>query len=204
MLKNKNIDKIVLVVVSISVFLTLLLMTNIINVPKASSNPPYVHKLFDKTKVHNIDIVIDDWDHFLENATKEEYYSATIIIDNEKFSNVGIRAKGNNSLRLTHKYGLDRYSLKLEFDHFGYNSYYGLDKFSLDSSFQDNSYLKTYLAFDMMNFMGVPTPLCSYVWVTVNGNDWGLFLAVEEPEEAFAKRNFGKNHGQLYKPDYKS
>lgn len=204
MLKNKNIDKIILVVVSFSVILTLLLMTNIINIPKASSNPSYVTKLFDKTKVHNIDIVIDDWDHFLENATKEEYYSATIIIDNEKFSNVGIRAKGNNSLRLTHKYGLDRYSLKLEFDHFSYNSYYGLDKFSLDSSFQDNSYLKTYLAFDMMDFMGVPTPLCSYVWVTVNGNDWGLFLAVEEPEEAFAKRNFGKNHGQLYKPDYKS
>ena len=32
----------------------------------------------------------------------------------------------------------------------------------------------------------------------------GLFLAVEEPEEAFARRNFGKDFGQLYKPDYRS
>ena len=40
------------------------------------------------------------------------------------------------------------------------------------------------MAYDMMAFMGVPTPLCSYAWVTVNGEDWGLFLAVEEPEEA--------------------
>ena len=70
-------------------------------------------------------------------------------------------------------------------DHFKEGqTYYGLDKFSLDASFQDNSYLKNYIAYDMMEYMGVPSPLCSYVWVTVNGNPHGLFLAVEEPEEA--------------------
>ena len=42
-------------------------------------------------------------------------------------------------------------------------SYHGLDKLSLDSSFQDNSYLKTWLAFDIMEFLGVPTPLRSFV-----------------------------------------
>ena len=118
---------------------------------------------------------------------------------------MGLRAKGNNSLRLTEEYGLSRYSLKLEFDHYvDGGNYYGLDKFSLDASFQDNSYLKTYLVYDMMAFMEVPAPLCSYTWVTVNGQPWGLFLAIEEPEEAFARRNFGPDHGQLYKPDYRS
>ena len=125
-------------------------------------------------------------------------------IDVEEFRQVGIRAKGNNSLSLTEEYGLSRYSLKLEFDHFTEGgNYYGLDKLSLDASFQDNSYMKTWIAYDMMRFMEVPAPLCSYVWVTVNGEDWGLFLAIEEPEEAFARRNFGKDHGSLYKPDYK-
>ena len=111
---------------------------------------------------------------------------------------------GNNSLRLINKYGLDRYSLKVEFDHYTYQSYHGLDKFSLDTSFQDNSYMKSWITFDMMEHMGVPTPLCSYVWVRINGEDWGLFVAIEEPEKGFARRNFGANHGQLYKPDYKS
>ena len=31
-----------------------------------------------------------------------------------------------------------------------------------------------------------------------------MFLAVEEPEEAFARRNFGNDYGKLYKPDYRS
>ena len=166
-------------------------------------NPGYVSRLFDGSRVHRVDIQVEDWEAFLASAPEEEYIPATVEIDGEAFRQVGLRAKGNNSLRLTEEYGLSRYSLKLEFDHYTDGSYHGLDKLSLDASFQDNSYLKTWLAF-VMEFLGVPTPLRSFVWVTVNGQPWGLFLAVEEPEEAFARRNFGANHGQLYKPDYRS
>ncbi len=141
----------------------------------------------------------------MRTRRRRRYVPCTVVIDGEEFYQVGLRAKGNNSLRLTEEYGLARYSLKLEFDHYvGGGSYHGLDKFSLDASFQDNSYLKSYLVYDMMDFMEVPAPLCSYVWVTVNGQPWGLFFAVEEPEAAFARRNFGANHGVLYKPDYTS
>lgn len=170
----------------------------------AGENPGYVSRLFDGSRVHRVDIQVEDWEAFLASAPEEEYIPATVEIDGEAFRQVGLRAKGNNSLRLTEEYGLSRYSLKLEFDHYTGGSYHGLDKLSLDASFQDNSYLKTWLAFDIMEFLGVPTPLRSFVWVTVNGQPWGLFLAVEEPEEAFARRNFGANHGQLYKPDYRS
>ena len=170
----------------------------------AGENPGYVSRLFDGSRVHRVDIQVEDWEAYLASAPEEEYIPATVEIDGEAFRQVGLRAKGNNSLRLTAEYGLSRYSLKLEFDHYTDGSYHGLDKLSLDASFQDNSYLKTWLAFDIMEFLGVPTPLRSFVWVTVNGQPWGLFLAVEEPEEAFARRNFGANHGQLYKPDYRS
>ena len=204
MLKSKHIDKICIAVMLLAVLGTLLFMNGgSLGLTAASSAPGYATRLFDQSKVHTIDILMDDWNAFLETAAQEEYTSCTLLIDGEKFSNVGLRAKGNNSRRLTEKYNLDRYSLKIEFDHYDYGSYYGLDKFSLDSSFQDNSYMKTWITYDMMNYMGVPTPLCSWVWVRVNGEAWGLFLAIEEPEEAFAKRNFGNDYGQLYKPDYK-
>ena len=206
MVKYKYIDWICIGAAVLAILLTLLLMFGEqLGLPKASANPGYVTRLFDDSRVHVIDIQIADWGVFIEDAEQEEYVACTIEIDGEAFHNIGLRAKGNNSLRLTEEYGLSRYSLKLEFDQFlDGGNYYGLDKFSLDASFQDNSYLKTYMVYDMMAFMGVPAPLCSYVWVTVNGEDWGLFLAVEEPEEAFARRNFGNDHGKLYKPDYRS
>ena len=169
------------------------------------SSPQYAQRLFDASRVHTLDIALPDWTAFVASADKEAYMPCTVTVDGEAFHQVGVRAKGNNSLRLAREYGLSRTSLKLEFDHFTPGaSYHGLDKFSLDASFQDNSYLKTFLAYDMMAYMQVPAPLCSYVWVTVNGAPWGLFLAVEEPEEAFARRNFGADHGELYQPDYRS
>ena len=206
MIKSAWIDRICIGAAALAALLAILLMFGEpLGLPKASASPGYASRLFDSSRVHTIDLQIDDWGAFVENAGKEEYVPCTVEIDGEAFRQVGLRAKGNNSLRLTEEYGLSRYSLKLEFDQFiDGGNYHGLDKFSLDASFQDNSYLKTCLVYDMMAFMEVPAPLCSYTWVTVNGQPWGLFLAIEEPEEAFARRNFGPDHGQLYKPDYRS
>ena len=205
MIKNRHIDKLCIGAVFLAAVLACLLAAAAGAGFFGGGGADYENRLFAKDRVHQVNICVEDWEGFLRSAPQEEYISCTVSVDGEEFRQVGLRAKGNNSRRLTEEYGLSRYSLKLEFDHFlEGGSYYGLDKLSLDASFQDNSYMKSYLAYDMMRFMGVPAPLCSYAWVTVNGTDWGLFLAVEEPEEAFAARNFGAGHGQLYKPDYAS
>lgn len=206
MISHKHIDKICLLILAAAILLTVLFTQGeSLGIRPAFSSPGYASRLFDDSRVHQIDLQLEDWEAFVEKAPEEVYFQCDAVIDGELFPNVGLRAKGNNSRRLVAEYGLDRYSMKLEFDHFQEgNTYYGLDKLSLDSSFQDNSYLKNYFAYDMMDFMGVPSPLCSYVQVSVNGSPHGLFLAVEEPEEAFVRRNYGTLRGQLYKPDYRS
>lgn len=35
----------------------------------------YETRLFDNTRVHTVDIVMDDWDELIANATNEEYLS---------------------------------------------------------------------------------------------------------------------------------
>ena len=205
MIRHRLVDQICLAGLVVALMITALLSVWASVQEENGVAMAYETRLFDDTRVHTIDITIDDWGALIEEAQEARYVPCTLTIDDEVFRQVGIRAKGNNSLRLTSEYELARYSLKVEFDHYlPQGNYHGLDKLSLDASFQDNSYLKTMLAFDMMRFMGVPTPLCSYAWVRVNGEDWGLFLAVEECEEAFASRNFGWDHGVLYQPDYRS
>ena len=60
--------------------------------------------------------------------------------------------------------------------------------------------MKDYLAYRLMAGFGADAPLCSYVWVTVNGEAWGLYLAVEAVEDSFLDRVYG-GEGDLYKPD---
>ena len=206
MLGSRFIDAVCIAALACAILLTGgLYAAGVAGIITPARDDDYLDLLFQQSRVHSIDIQIDDWDAFLATATTESYSRCDVAIDGETFTGVGLRAKGNNSLGHIAERGLSRYSLKIEFDHFDAGlTYHGLDKLSLDAAFQDNSYLKTYLALDMMRFMGVPTPATSFVQVSVNGEAWGLFLAIEEPEDAFAERVWGEGHGMLYKPDYRS
>lgn len=200
---SKHIDKICCAALAFALILTVLFMNAAkFGVQAVSSDAVYASGLFDISGVHTIDIVMDDWDTFIANCTDEKYRDCTVIIDGETFHNVGIRAKGNTSLSSVAAYGNDRYSFKIEFDHYDTGvTYHGLDKLCLNNIIQDNTYMKDYLSYRLMYEFGVDAPLCSYSYITVNGSDWGLYLAVEAVEDAFLTRSYGSESGQLYKPD---
>lgn len=200
---HKYFDKICCVIFAFTLVLTILFMNaEGLGIQRASSAPGYETRLFDTSKVHTVNIVMDNWDEFTQSCTDEEYVQCSVIIDNEAYKNVAIRAKGNTSLSTVQSYGNDRYSFKIEFDHYDdTNTYYGLDKLSLNNIIQDNTYMKDYLTYQMMGYFGVSAPLCSYVQILVNGEEWGLYLAVEGVEESFLSRNYGNDYGELYKPD---
>ena len=199
----KHVDRICLAAAAISLLLALVFLNGKrLGIPSASQTMGYEDRLFDTTKVHTIDIVMEDWDSFLETCENEEYSACSVVIDGEAYQGVGLRAKGNTSLSSVSNLGSNRYSFKIEFDQYDdTKGYYGLDKLSLNNIIQDNTYMKDYLTYRMMGEFGVDTPLCSYVYLTVNGTDWGLYLAVEGVEDGFLQRNYGSDSGELYKPD---
>ena len=200
---SKHFDKIAWTVTAIILVVTILFMNGgALGLEVMAHTMGYENRLFDNTRVHTIDIVMDDWDEFIDNATSEEYYTAAMVIDGEAYKNVGIRGKGNTSLSTVSSMNSDRYSFKVEFDHYDNSiTYHGLDKLSLNNLIQDSTMMKDYLTYTMMNEFGAAAPLCSFVYITVNGEDWGLYLAVEGVEDSFLERNYGTSYGELYKPD---
>ena len=200
---HKHFSKICCVVLVLTLLLTGWFMNaKSFGVEETIAQVGYENRLFDTSIVHSIDIGMYEWERFLQTCESEEYASCTVVIDGEAYKNVGIRAKGNTSLSQVKSYDNDRYSFKIEFDHYdSANTYYGLDKLCLNNIIQDNTYMKDYLTYQLMGEFGVAAPLCSYVYITVNGDPWGLYLAVEGVENSFLERNYGTNYGELYKPD---
>ena len=204
MIKPRHMTKLSAAAAVLMVLLTGALMVFRQQLQNASTEPAYAKKLFASGSVHTVDIVAGegDWQAMLDSAQSEEYISCSVVIDGEAYKNVGIRPKGNSSLTTVANSDSDRYSFKLEFDHYDKNqNYYGLDKVCFNNAIQDNTYMKDYLCYTMMSAQGADAPLASYVWITVNGEDWGLYLAAEAIEESFALRTYGSGYGQLYKPD---
>ena len=140
MAAGRHIDKICCMVLAFVIALTVIFVNaEQFGVTAMTSQPGYEQRLFDTSRVHTIDIIMDDWDSFLETCENEEYELCTLVIDNEAYKNTGIRAKGNTSLSMVSEYGNNRYSFKAEFDHYdNTKTYYGLDKLSLNNIIQDN------------------------------------------------------------------
>ncbi len=200
---SRHIDKICIAVVAVMLALTILFMCGErIGIQVTSKAVKYERTLFDTSFVHKIDIVMDDWDSFIETCENEEYAACTVVVDGKKHANIAIRAKGNTSLSSVKAYGTDRYSFKLEFDRYeAGKTLDGLDKLCLNNLIQDNTMMKDYIVYRLMNDFGADSPLCSFAYITVNGEDWGLYLAVEGVEDSFLSRNYGSDTGELYKPD---
>nr|WP_307990552.1 CotH kinase family protein [uncultured Niameybacter sp.] len=195
------------VIISVVVALLFTVLTFFVPQPIEDSVTTYEYetKLFDKEKVSTVDIKIDEatWNQMIENALQEEYVKCDVTINGETYYNVGIRPKGNTSLtEVVNDPDTDRLSFKIEFDHYVKGqTYYGLDKLVLNNNFKDATSMKEYLSYDLMSYLGMVTPLYSYTQINVNGEPWGLYLALEGMEESFATRNFGTNYGELYKPE---
>ena len=200
---HKKIDRICIIITAITLVIAFIFCNDqALGIKTTAHAIGYEDRLFDRSKVHTIDIVMNDWEGFIEGCESEEYSACNLVIDGEAVKNVGIRAKGNTSLSSVKNMDSSRYSFKIEFDQYeNGKTYHGLDKLCLNNIIQDNTYMKDYLAYTLMYDFGVDAPLCSYAYITVNGEDWGLYLAVEAIEESFLERNYGSNYGDLYKPD---
>ncbi|WP_310604019.1 CotH kinase family protein [Anaerosporobacter sp.] len=208
MITNKHINKIVIICTVIILLLTgVMIYVGNTDLVTSSSGVSfdYETKLFDHDTIMTVDIQVDEdsWNEMLDNASAEEYISCTVVINGEAFANVGIRPKGNTSLtQIVADDTTDRYSFKIEFDHYDKNlNCYGLDKLVLNNVMSDSTYMKEYLSYDILNYAGVVTPLYNYASITLNGEDWGFYIALEAMEESFAMRNYGSSYGQLYKPE---
>ena len=165
----------------------------------------YERSLFDTSRIMEIDIQMDEgqWEDMLSHASEEKYYSCDVVINQETIRHVGIRPKGNTSLTsIVADPDTDRFSFKMEFDHYVEGqTCLGLDKLILNNNYADATNMKEALVYDMYQYLGVDASLYNYARVRVNGEYWGVYLALEAVEDSFQLRNYGTAAGNLYKPE---
>ena len=200
---SRHVDKIVYCAVALAVVLTVLMMNaEALGITSNIRDPGYKKILFDGSKVHTIDLVVNNKEAFFADAEKHEYVSCSAVIDGDAANNVGLRVKGKTDLGNVREESRERMSFRLEFDHYQLGeTWHGLDKLDLNNLIQDATCMKEYLTYSLMRGFGVPSPLASYAKVTLNGEEIGLYLAVEGVEDSFISRNYGGGRTVLYKPE---
>lgn len=165
----------------------------------------YASRLFGTDQVLGVNILMEEaqWTDMLQNAIEEEYYPCDVEIGGKTFYQVGIRPKGNTSLSaVVSDPDSDRYSFKLKFDKYVKGqTCFGLDELILNNNYADATNMKEALIYDLFAFVGADASLYQYAKISVNGEYWGVYLALEGVGDSFLLRNYGTQNGSLYKPE---
>jgi spore coat protein CotH len=162
-------------------------------------------QVFPKDKVVDVKITMDqdDFQDMLDNASAEELKTASVEYNGIKLDHIGIRTKGNLSLRSVVSSDSDRYSFKLSFDEYiSSQTLLGIGKINLNNNYSDATSMREFLTYELAESMGLPTPEYSYVNVYVNGELWGFYLAIEQIGDSYLERNFDNSYGALYKAEF--
>jgi spore coat protein CotH len=191
---------------------------------------PDYERLFADDVVHRIDIVITAEDFAAMSANLDEllagmggppgpdtsedpmYVPTTVALDGVTWWQVGMRFKGNSSLRSAYMQGIRKYAFRLDFDEYELDNpelldqrFWGFKKMTFSNGFVDSSLIRDKTAADIFRAAGVPVARSSFVRIYVDTGDgptyWGLYTMIEDPSNKMLDTQFADGTGNLYKPD---
>lgn len=169
-------------------------------------------KLFNKETIQDVKISIDEnnWNYLLQNAIdKPTVLASSISIGDDTVKYVGIKTKGNLTLKEVWNSSSDRFSFTINFGKYintdnGYTdkqNLYGLRKVVLNNIYGDATLMKEYLSYELMTRMGIPTPEYSLVNLYINDEFYGVYMMVESIDSSLTQRTLGEKSDYLVKPE---
>lgn len=147
----------------------------------------------------------------LESDVNPIWVTSTIEFEGQTWSNVGIRYKGNSSLRSSWNSGSLNLPFKLDFDQFedtypeiNNQRFYGFKQLSLNNNFGDSSYMREIVAYDLLEEAGLVSANTALYEIILDYGEGpvnlGLYTVVELVDDTVVKRYFGDDKGNIYKP----
>ncbi len=169
-----------------------------------SQSIPY-RNLFDDKIMARIDVWLpaDSLTWLYRNVNYDGNLSAMFIfsdgIQHDTMRNIGFRLRGNTSRTAVKK------SFKIKFNAFTSGiKYQGVKELNLNGQHNDPTMVREKLFFELWNDFGLPPRRTSFSKVYVNGTYFGLYTSLEEMDDEWLKKAYGKDNdtGNLYKCTY--
>ncbi|MDF1562202.1 MAG: CotH kinase family protein [Deltaproteobacteria bacterium] len=184
--------------------------------------------LFDDTAVRRLDLIIgaetwqamqDDLDQLLStrpppggSTADPAWVEVDLEYEGLRWERVGMRYKGNSSLRFAYERGVDKKAFRLNFDKFSDDTpetvnqrFFGFKKMTFSNGFADESLMRDKLAADLFRSAGVPAARGAFVRVYFDLGEGpvfaGLYTMIDDPADEVLGSQFADDTGNLYKPE---
>lgn len=149
------------------------------------SLPAVAQDLYDTTVLRTFHLTFHDanWLTLLRNNwASETYILADLEVDGEVYPDVGVRIRGNTSY-IGLPTGSEKFSLKIKMDHVHSDQeLLSYDTINLNNGFRDPTFCRE-VVYNNYVAQFIPNPRANHALVTLNGQNWGVYINVQQPDK---------------------
>lgn len=146
------------------------------------------------------------------STVRPMWAGATLTYEGRVWDHVGIRFKGNSSLRSAWQSGGDRIPFKLDFDQLTPQypavkgqRFHGFKQLALSSNWNDNAQMREAIVYDLLADAGLAAAETAFYEVVLDHGagevSLGLYSAIEVIDDTVVPRVFGDAKGNIYEGD---
>ncbi len=140
------------------------------------------------------------------------WVAATIQFEGDIWTDVGVRFKGNSSLKDTWSSGSIELPFKLDFDEFEDENpaiqdqrFYGFKQLSLSNNYKDPTFMRDAVTSDIFTEAGIACAETAFYELHVDYGEgpvsFGLYTMIEVIDDTVIDRFFGNDDGNIYEAD---
>lgn len=148
--------------------------------------------LYDPATLRTFNLVFHDanWLTLLrQNYASETNILADLTVDGVTYPSVGVRIRGNTSYTALPA-GSDKFSLKVDMDFVDADQeLLGYDSLNLNNGFHDPTFSRE-VVYNNYVAQFIPNPRANNVLVTLNGQNWGVYNNVQQPDKRMLRDYF--------------
>jgi hypothetical protein len=142
-----------------------------------------------------LELVVGDAEVASLLANPLTYVRAQIVFDGRSYGPVGVRLKGQNSFLPFD----EKPSLRINVDEFVDGAkFFALDDLTLNNMSNDPAMMHERLAYYVAREAGIPASRATHARLTVNGEYYGLYTALEAVKRPMLERWFADGAGPLF------
>jgi len=161
---------------------------------------PPEEDLYDDTRLVTLSLEFaqsDFWDQLIAHAEDEQDIAATLVAEGVRYENIGVRLKGNSSLRANSA----KKPFNISLDAFVEDQQlWGFKTLNLNNGYMDPTLVREKVAYDVFR-RSLHACKMNYVRLFINGNYWGLYGHVQQPNGDFVDEWFRDSDGNRFKSE---
>ncbi len=163
----------------------------------ATAETAIAQDLYDTEVLRTFDFTFhdSDWLQLLrDNYQSETPILADLEVDGEQYPSVGVRIRGNTSYRRLPT-GSQKFSLKIYMDFVDSDQdLMGYNNINLNNGFRDPTFCRE-VAYNNYVAQFIPHPRANHAVVTLNGENWGVYINTQQPDKSMLRQHFTDEDG---------